>query len=149
MSNQKKFYINGAWVEPEVPNDLDVIDPSTEEVCATISIGGQADTDAAVAAAKAALPAWSATSPEERLGYLQKLLDAYTARAGEMATAISTEMGAPIKLASTAQVGAGMAHIANTMEALKNFTFEHPLDEENTNYGIVHEPIGVTALITP
>ena len=149
MSNQKKFYINGAWVDPVKANDLDVIDPSTEEVCATISIGDQADTDAAVAAAKAALPAWSATSREERLGYLQKLLDAYTARAGEMAHAISTEMGAPIKLASTAQVGAGMAHIANTMEALKNFIFEHPLDDENTNYGIVHEPIGVTALITP
>ena len=62
MSNHKKFYINGQWVDPAVANDFDVIDPSTEEVCATISIGDQADTDAAVAAAKSALPAWSATS---------------------------------------------------------------------------------------
>ncbi|NND83274.1 MAG: aldehyde dehydrogenase family protein [Gammaproteobacteria bacterium] len=149
MSNQKKFYINGAWVDPVVARDLDVINPSTEEVCATISLGDQADTDAAVAAAKAALPAWSATTREQRLDYLQKLLAAYQARADDMAVAISTEMGAPMKVASTAQVGAGMAHIANTIEALKTFTFEEPLDEVNSNYGIIHEPIGVTALITP
>jgi aldehyde dehydrogenase (NAD+) len=59
MIDSKKFYINGAWVAPltgsESGREMDVIDPSTEQVCAVISIGGQADTDAAVAAAKAAL----------------------------------------------------------------------------------------------
>ena len=149
MNKQKQFYINGAWVDPVVARDFDVINPSTEEVCATISIGDQADTDAAVAAAKAAFPSWSVTSREERMGLLQKLLEVYTKRFAEMGEAISLEMGAPIALASTAQAGAGQAHIANTIEAFKSFVFEHPLDEQNSDYGIIHEPIGVAALITP
>ena len=52
MPETTQFYINGAWVAPAQPKDFPVIDPSTEEVCATISLGGQIDTDAAVAAAK-------------------------------------------------------------------------------------------------
>lgn len=46
MSNYKDFYINGAWVAPAQPRDWDVIDPATEDVCAIISLGDQADTDA-------------------------------------------------------------------------------------------------------
>ena len=49
--DQRKFYIDGAWVAPAKARDLEVIDPSTEEVVAVISLGDQADTDAAVAAA--------------------------------------------------------------------------------------------------
>ncbi len=60
MLNNRKFYINGQWVEPSTKNDFDVINPSDETVCAVISLGSQADTDAAVAAARAALPSWSA-----------------------------------------------------------------------------------------
>ena len=44
-------YINGQWVDPVAANDLPVIDPATEGTCAVISLGDQADTDAAVAAA--------------------------------------------------------------------------------------------------
>ena len=61
MLDKRKFYINGKWVEPSTKNDLDVINPSDESVCAVISLGSQADTDAAVAAARAAFPAWSAS----------------------------------------------------------------------------------------
>jgi len=149
MSNQKKFYINGQWVDPRVAKDLDVINPSTEEVCGTVSLGDQADTDAAVAAARAAFSSWSVTSKEERIGHLEKLLGVYTAREAEMAQAISTEMGAPFGMTTQLQTGSGAAHIASTIAALKNFEFEHPLDSENQNYGIIHEPIGVAALITP
>ena len=66
MIEKREFYINGRWVAPATPRDCPVIDPSTEEVCAVISLGDQADTDAAVAAAKAAFPAWAATPPAER-----------------------------------------------------------------------------------
>ncbi|MBT8115512.1 MAG: aldehyde dehydrogenase family protein, partial [Arenicella sp.] len=149
MINEKKFYINGAWVDPQVDKDFDLINPSTEQVCATISIGGQADTDAAVAAAKAALAGWSATGKQEKLGYLESLLEAYSTRAAELAEAMSIEMGAPITMAATAQVESGREHIASTIEAFRGFKFEHPLDDVNPDYGIVHEPIGVAALITP
>ena len=67
MLEHRQFYINGAWVNPAKAHDFDVIDPSTEEKCAVISLGGQADTDAAVAAAKGAFDSWSQTSKEERL----------------------------------------------------------------------------------
>ena len=61
MKHAQHFFINGGWVAPSTDATMDVIDPSTEEVTETIALGAQADTDAAVAAAKAAFPAWAAT----------------------------------------------------------------------------------------
>ena len=59
MLEKRQFYINGTWVDPIEGRDHSVINPTTEEPCAVISLGGTADTNAAVAAAKAAWPAWS------------------------------------------------------------------------------------------
>ncbi|HCH32500.1 MAG TPA: aldehyde dehydrogenase family protein [Oceanospirillaceae bacterium] len=149
MIDTKKFYINGAWVAPLDATDLDVIDPSTEQVCATISIGGAADTDAAVAAAKAAFDSWSQTPKAERLGLLQKFLEIYQARAGEMGQAISQEMGAPIDMANASQVGTGIWHTKILLRELDKFEFERPLSDRAPNDKIIYEPIGVCALITP
>ncbi|MBT3436338.1 MAG: aldehyde dehydrogenase family protein [Oceanospirillaceae bacterium] len=149
MIDTKKFYINGAWVAPLAATDLDVIDPSTEQVCATISIGGAADTDAAVAAAKAAFESWSQTPKAERLGLLQKFLEIYQARASEMGQAISQEMGAPIDMANASQVGTGIWHTKILLRELDKFEFERPLNDRAPNDKIIYEPIGVCALITP
>jgi len=149
LLDRRNFYINGQWVAPVVANDLSVIDPSTEQACAVISLGGEADTNAAVAAAKAAFPSWSMTSKEERIAKLEKLLDIYKARSGEMAEAISMEMGAPMALASTSQTGAGAGHIKSIIRALKAFEFERPLGDHAPDNTILYEPIGVNALITP
>ena len=149
MIEKRQFYINGKWVDPVDGRDHHVIDPSTEEPCAVISLGGDADTDAAVAAAKAAFPGWMATPPEERIAHVEKLLDAYNQRGEEMARAISTEMGAPIDMARSSQVGAGSYHIKNFIRAAKSFQFEHPLGDHAPNDRIIHEAVGVCALITP
>ncbi len=149
MLDRRNFYINGEWVAPAVANDFDVIDPSTEEACAVISLGGEADTDAAVAAARNAFPAWSMTSKEERIALLEKLLEIYVARNAELGEAISMEMGAPINMASTAQSGAGSWHIENMIKELKAFSFERPLGDHAPDNAILYEPVGVTALITP
>lgn len=149
LLDRRNFYINGQWVAPAVANDFDVIDPSTEQPCAVISLGGEADTNAAVAAAKAAFPGWSMTSKEERIEKLEKLLEIYNARSDEMAQAISMEMGAPMALASTSQTGAGAGHIKSIIRALKAFDFERPLGQHAPDNAILYEPIGVTALITP
>ncbi len=149
MLEKREFYINGQWVQPAEANDFDVINPSTEEVCAVISLGSEADTDAAVAAANAAFDSWSQTSKEERLALLDKLYANYKARSAEMAEAISTEMGAPMALAQTAQWGAGAGHIKNLMRALKTFDFDQPLGEHAPGNQIIYEPVGVCALITP
>lgn len=149
MTNTRNFYINGQWVAPSNPSDFDVINPSNEEVCATISLGSQADTDAAVAAAKAAFPAWAAVPQAEKLDLLEKLLKEYKKRAGDLAEAMSLEMGAPIDLSKTSQVGAGAWHINNFISAFKDFKFDRMLSDATPNDRILMEPIGVCAMITP
>lgn len=149
MIDKRQFYIDGAWVNPAKAHDYNVIDPSNEEACAVISLGGQADTDAAVAAAKAALPAWMATPPAERIAWLEKLQAAYAEREEDMAQAISLEMGAPIDMARQQQAPSGSGHIANFIDAARNYSFVHPLGDGTPGAYIRHEPIGVTALITP
>ncbi|MBS9717977.1 aldehyde dehydrogenase family protein [Pseudohalocynthiibacter aestuariivivens] len=149
MINKRNFYIDGKWVAPAVPNDFDVINPSNEEVCATISLGGQADTDKAVAAARDAFETWSFVSKSERITLIEKLLEIYNTRAEEMAQAMSMEMGAPMDLARQQQVGAGSWHIEGFLNAFKDFQFERPLGPQAPTERTMLEPIGVAALITP
>jgi len=149
MIEKRDFYINGAWVAPAAERDCPVIDPSSEEVCAVISLGDKADTDAAVAAAKAALPGWAATPPAERLALVERLLEIYEARIEEMAQAISLEMGAPIDMARASQATSGNWHIRNFITAFKGMEFIRPLGPHAPNDRIALEPIGVVGLITP
>lgn len=149
MLEKREFYINGGWVSPLDGRDLDVIDPSTEEVCAVISLGGQADTDAAVAAARAALPGFMYSDPAERLALVQRILEVYNARAQDMAKAISTEMGAPADMSLSSQVAAGTWHIENFIREFDKITFIAPLGDHAPEDRIVKEAVGVCALITP
>lgn len=149
MIEKRQFYINGAWVDPAQPADHQVIDPSTEEPCAVISLGSQADTDAAVAAARAALPGWMATPAAERIALVEKLLDVYNSRLDELARATSLEMGAPIDMARQQQVTSGTWHLTNFIKAAKEFRFEKPLGDHAPNDRIVLEAVGVCAMITP
>ena len=149
MIEKRQFYINGAWVDPIEGRDHHVIDPSTEDPCAVISLGGQADTDAAVAAAKDAFPAWMATSPADRIALVEKLLEIYQSRGEEMAQAMSLEMGAPIDMSRSSQVGAGTWHLQNFIDAAKSFEFDHPLNDHSPQDRIIYEAVGVCALITP
>ncbi len=149
MIEKRQFYINGQWADPQDGTDHHVIDPSTEDPCAVISLGGQADTDAAVAAAKTAFPAWMATPPEERIAAVERLLEAYNARTEDLAQAMSREMGAPIDMARSSQAGAGSWHLKNFIRAAKGFAFDQPLGDHAPNDRIIYEAVGVTALITP
>jgi aldehyde dehydrogenase (NAD+) len=145
MSNNHKFYIDGAWVDPVVPALLDVIDPATEEAYTQISVGSKADVDRAVAAAKAAFGTFAFTSREERLALLKRVLEVYNERYEDLAQAISYEMGAPITWAREQQVAAGQAHLESTIKAFEEFEFS----ERRGTTMVVREPIGVCALITP
>ncbi|WP_221931984.1 aldehyde dehydrogenase family protein [Paracoccus sp. M683] len=149
MQDKRKFYINGAWVNPAKPNDLEVIDPTTEEPVALISLGDQADTDAAVAAAKAAFPAWAATPPAARLALVEKLLAVYQRRAQDMADAITHEMGAPADMSLDDQTAAGSFHIQTFIDSFRDFQFVRPLGEHAPTSMVAWEPVGVVGLITP
>ena len=146
--NTNQHYINGQWRDSQGGQPFNVINPSTEAVVASITLGSEADTNAAVAAAKTAFDSWSQTSKEQRLGYLDALLDQYQSLSEEMAQASSTEMGAPIALSRAAQTGAGMSHLKTAMRELKKLEFERSLNERSPNDRIHYEPIGVAALIT-
>ena len=149
MLEKRAFYINGQWVDPIAGTDHHVIDPSTEDPCAVISLGGEADAEAAIAAAKAAFPAWMHTDPAERIALVEKLIAVYETRAEDMAQAMSAEMGAPIDMARSQQVGAGTWHLKNFVRDAKAFDFVRPLGDHAPSDRIIYEPVGVAALITP
>jgi len=138
-------YIDGQWSGPENPVTVDVVDPSTEEPFGTVQLGGPADVDRAVAAARAAFAGFAATSVAERLDLLDRITAAYTERLDRIAELISREMGAPRALAESAQAPAGLAHLARTAEALDGFEFT----ERRGTSELRHVPIGVCGLITP
>lgn len=145
MQTYAHLYIDGAWVEPNSPEWLDVIDPSTEQAYARIALGAAADVDRAVAAARRAFDRFSLTSREERLALLDRLILAYEARAEELAWAVTHEMGAPISFSRSAQVESGVAHLRTMREVLAGYAFEHPRGTTR----LIEEPIGVCGLITP
>jgi aldehyde dehydrogenase (NAD+) len=140
-----KFLIDGKWVEPQDRSTLNVINPATEEAFATISLGTAEDVDAAVKAAQTAFGSWSSSSVEERKAVIGKIIEGLKTRGGEMATAISNEMGAPMGLSKTAQVGSGLGHFMNVLSILENYEFE----EIRGSTKIVKEPAGVCGFITP
>ena len=139
-----KFFINGEWVEPDRPT-LEVINPANEEPFATISMGTAADVDGAAKAAKAAFASWSTSSIETRKNVLGNIIAGLKGRSEEMAVAISTEMGAPMGLSKTAQVGSGMGHFMTALKILEDFEFE----EMRGSTRIVKESAGVCGFITP
>ncbi|KJF19815.1 aldehyde dehydrogenase family protein [Rhodococcus sp. AD45-ID] len=145
MREYLKFYIGGQWVDPAESSTLEVVNPATEKVCGTVASGSPADVDRAVAAARDAFSSWSATSREERLTILRNILTEYQNRMGDLAAALTEEMGAPNALANGFQVNLGAGHLTTAIDALENFVFE----EQQGDSLIVKEPIGVCGLITP
>jgi aldehyde dehydrogenase (NAD+) len=145
MRDYLNFYIDGAWAPPATPHTLDVINPATEAVAGRISLGAEADVNRAVAAAKRAFTSFSRTSREDRLDLLNRIIAAYERRMGEMADAITEEMGAPTWLSKSAQAMIGLVHLKTAAGVLANYEFEHPRGTTR----IVKEPIGVCGFITP
>jgi aldehyde dehydrogenase (NAD+) len=145
MKDCREFYIDGKWVRPTHGHDFAVINPSTEEPIATISLGGAADVDKAVAAAKTAFDAYSETSVDQRREFLRRIIEIYQAKTDAMAEMISLEMGAPLSFSRAAQVGAGLAHFMEIVRVLEHFKFE----EMRGTTLLRREPIGVCGLITP
>src|ERR1700743_1785956 len=96
MSNNKKFYINGAWVDPIKPASIDVINPATEEVAGQVSLGSRDDVDLAVRAARSAFPKYSRASKEERLQLFDSIIRTCEKHTDALADAITKEMGSPL-----------------------------------------------------
>ncbi|MFW7347875.1 MAG: aldehyde dehydrogenase family protein [Pigmentiphaga sp.] len=143
--NTLQFYIDGAWVDPVAPRNLEVVNPATEESFARISLGSPEDVERAVRAARRAFPAYAATSVQERLGWLERIVAGFRARLPELARAMTMEMGAPITFSTERQATVALFHFEEALRVLAGYPFE-----ERMGSGIVRrEPIGVCGLITP
>ncbi|AMR81205.1 aldehyde dehydrogenase family protein [Cupriavidus nantongensis] len=146
MHNVDKFYIQGQWVQPAAgATQADIIDPATEAVAGRLAMGTAADVDRAVAAARAAFPAWSVSTRETRIALLERIIAAYQARMADLAQAVRQEIGAPITLATNLQAAIGLGQLQATLQALRDFAFESPRGKSV----VLREAIGVAALITP
>ena len=145
MKAYDKLYIDGAWVAPSGKGTLDVINSTTEAVMATIPEGDASDVDRAVKAAKAAFPAWSQTSVQDRAKFLSRINEGLTARADEIANIVSEEVGMPKMLSKLIQVGLPQGSFAVNAQLAEGYKFE----EEVGNSLVVKEPVGVVGCITP
>lgn len=145
MRAHLKFYIDGEWVSPATAQSIDVIDPATEQVAGTVAEAASIDVDRAVAAARRAFDGWSETSRQERLDVLERIVAEYRRREGDIAAAITLEMGAPTALAQNGQTKSGLSHLEAAITVLKDYPFE----ERRGATRIRKEPIGVCGLITP
>ena len=149
VTDAQEFYINGAFTASQGGSDMPIYNPSEDAVCGTVTLGSTADGEAAIAAAKSAFTSWANSTKEMRVELVEAILDRYNAHADDMAHAISTEMGAPIDYARSAQVPAGSWHIENFLMAMKDFELVQPLGEHAPDDRIIYDPVGVVGLITP
>ena len=144
-TNALHYYINGQWVAPHSSERMDIINPATEESVGQLALADITDAESAIQSARKAFPSYSQTTPQERLTLLERVLSVYEARLGDLAQAISMEMGAPGWVAEKAQAPLGMNHLKIGIEVMKEFQYTRPLNESL----LVMEPVGVCALITP
>ena len=145
--HHNKFYIAGKWVEPQSEDRWPLVNPATEQVVAHIPMASEADVNAAVAAAKAAFPSYSQTTVSQRIQWFKRLLDIYRANADAITDAMIMEIGCPRSFTHEVQTPCGDGHIEVMIEVLESFQFEHPSPRGGST--IVHEPVGVCALIIP
>ena len=139
------FYIGGEWAAPVSGEVLEVTSSGTGELYATVPAGTAEDAARAVAAAAAAFPAWSVTSPKERGEFLQRVSEKLAERADDIALTIAHEVGMPLMLAKGIQVGLPTMTFADQAQRIQEYLWE----EEVGHSVVVREPVGVVVAITP
>src|SRR5688572_25250822 len=145
MLLRDRLFIDGAWVAPSGRETIDVHNAGNGEVMGRVPLADDKDVERAVAAARSALEAWSATTAHQRSQFLEKISAGLKARADELARLIAQEVGMPLKMSARIQAGLPIANFANYARLLKEFSFE----ERVGNSIVVREPVGVVGAITP
>ncbi|WP_448320415.1 aldehyde dehydrogenase family protein [Streptomyces sp. CO7] len=145
MKAHDGMYIDGAWRAAVGPDTIAVLNPADEQVIAQVPAGSAEDVDAAVRAARAALPGWAATPPAERAARLAALRDVLAARKDEIAETVTAELGSPLPFSQKVHAASPIAVCGSYAELAASFPFE----EKVGNSTVYQEPIGVVAAITP
>ncbi len=145
MKNRKELFIGGTWAASHGSEQIDVVNPTTEEVIGRIPAGDGDDVARAVTAARAAAEEWAAMPVAGRCDLLQAAHGVLTRRGAEIAEIITAEVGMPLKLSQKIQAGLPAFEMKSTAELAREFPFE----EQIGNSLVVREPVGVVACITP
>lgn len=145
MKKYTQFFIDGKWVDPIGDRTLQVENPATEQPAGIIALGVRADVDRAVTAARRAFQTFGVTTPEQRIEYIQRIIDTYLKHASDIAASICEEMGAPRKMCNELQAVTMPLWLQTIVSVLRTY----PFSEQVGGGTVVREPIGVCALITP
>lgn len=143
MEHATSFYIGGKWVRPSVARTKTIVDPTTAEPIAEISLGDAADVDCAVAAARGAFEAFAGAGPRERIALFERIIAVYEKRLDALADLLAREIGAPVS--ARVQTRGPLDHLRHTIALLKSYRFETNL----AGTIVRREPIGVCGLIAP
>ncbi|CAM5674205.1 putative aldehyde dehydrogenase [Streptomyces afghaniensis 772] [Streptomyces afghaniensis] len=139
------MYLGGAWRPAAGQDVIEVVNPADGQVIGTVPAGTAEDVNAAVRAARAALPDWAATPPAERAARLAALRDVLVARTEEIAETVTAELGSPLKFSQAVHAAVPIAVAGSYAELAATYAFE----EKTGNSVVHHEPVGVVAAITP
>ena len=147
----KKYglFINGEWVDAEGGMTFETFNPATGEKLADCADASPADIDRAVAAARAAFPAWSKTSPEQRANMLLKIADLVEANLDRLAKIETMDNGKPIRETTLVDLPLTVDHFRYFAGALRAEEGSATMIDENTLSIVLHEPIGVVGQIIP
>ena len=145
MLLRDQLFIGGAWVAPSGRETIEVHNAGNGQVMGRVPLGDVKDVERAVAAARSALDSWSATPPEQRSQFLERISVGLKARADELARLIAQEVGMPLKMSARIQAGLPIANFLNYSKITREFAFEQRV----ANSLVVRDPVGVVAAITP
>ncbi|AXE77058.1 aldehyde dehydrogenase family protein [Streptomyces atratus] len=145
MKAHDGMYIGGEWRAAADTDLIAVVDPADEQVIAHVPAGTAEDVDAAVSAAREALPAWAATPPAERAAKIAALRDVLVARKDEIAETVTAELGAPLPFSQKVHAGVPILVAGSYAELAASYAFE----EKVGNSTVYAEPVGVVGAITP
>jgi malonate-semialdehyde dehydrogenase (acetylating) / methylmalonate-semialdehyde dehydrogenase len=142
-------YINGSWVKSSGTTLLDVKNPATGELLAKVPLSTAEDVDAAVKAAQAAFPAWSATPPVQRARFLFKLKTLFDEHKEEIAGICTSEHGKTLS-ESRNDFGRGIENIEHAAGIPALMMGEGLSDvAAGIDSLTVRQPLGVFAAVTP
>lgn len=147
--DNRRMLIHGSWVESVSAQTLEVLDPATGKMVATVPSGNAEDVDSAVHSALAGFSVWRKTPAKKRAEVMHRAADLIRQHSEEVAWAITSEMGKPIRRARSEVVGSASLFDYFAEEGLRVSGELPQLNLSNEQVLVVKEPVGVVGAITP
>ncbi|MEL4292279.1 NADP-dependent succinate-semialdehyde dehydrogenase [Shewanella sp. DNRA4] len=146
---RQQCYINGQWCDAQSKETVVIANPATGAVIASVPVMGQVETQAAIAAAEAALPAWRALTAKERGAKLRRWFELLNENSDDLALMMTTEQGKPLAEAKGEVTYAASFIEWFAEEAKRVYGDTIPGHQGDKRIMVIKQPVGVTAAITP